>query len=267
MVRPYARDRRSPDRIPEGYETLGTSSARAVVWSGAGGWLDSVLRSGVTVYNWAATQERHEEFTGRGRVFSVPAPVAGPDERNRWAVRRFHRGGAMAMHLGDRYLRFGRDRPSRELAASVAARARGILTPAVVCATTYPQGVYYRGDLITEIVPNARTLADTLLEHEGTRGWLIAMAQAGALIHQLTESGVYHVDLNAHNILLAGGPEGAAFVIDFDRVRILRSPLPAIRHKMQVRLTRSIVKIGTPTGEHLKDSEILAALDRPPHRL
>jgi hypothetical protein len=29
---------------------------------------------------------------------------------------------------------------------------------------------------------------------------------------------------------------------------------------MQIRLTRSIVKIGTPTGEHLRDAEIAAAL-------
>jgi len=111
-------------------------------------------------------------------------------------------------------------------------------------------------------VPGARTLANTLLHHDGTRSWLVAMARAGDLIRQLAELGVFHVDLNAHNILLTEGPDAESFVVDLDRARILRRPSSRAGERMQARLTRSIVKIGTPTGEHLRDSEIETALAR-----
>ena len=126
----------------------------------------------------------------------------------------------MAMHMEDRYLRGGRPRPFRELSASAAARARGIRTPAIVAGATYVDGIHYRCDLVTEVVADATTLADVLHEQDGTRGWLVAMAAAGALIRELADAGVFHVDLNARNILLAGTP-ASAWVIDLDRARVL----------------------------------------------
>lgn len=173
----------------------------------------------------------------------------------------------MAMHMDDRYLRVGRARPFREIEASCLARARGVRTPAAIAGVTYDDGPYYRCDLVTEVVPDVRTLADLLHEHDGTRGWLVSMARAGALIRQLADVGVYHIDLNARNVLMADDPSEAPWVVDLDRARILGRPSRSVRDRMQVRLTRSIVKIGTPTGERLRDAEIEAALSRRPEDL
>lgn len=244
------------------YRTIRSAGARARVRAVAAAWAEGVLTSGRTLHEWAAERDGVREFPGRGRVYSVEAPLAGPDGRHRWAVRHYRRGGAMAMHMEDRYLRVGRPRPFRELEASCLARARGVRTPAVVAGAVYPDGACYRCDLVTEVVPGVRTLADLLHEHDGTRDWLVCMARAGALVRRMGEAGVFHVDLNARNLLMADDPEDEPWVVDLDRARILRRPSASAADRMQVRLTRSIMKIGTPTGEHLRHAEIEAALTR-----
>lgn len=171
----------------------------------------------------------------------------------------------MAGLLGDRYVRVGKARPIRELAASAAARSRGVRTPAVVAGVSYPDGFSYRCDLVTEFVP-AASLADVLHATDGTRDWSDAMAAAGALIDELASVGVFHVDLNAHNVIIphepsdraSGGP--SAWAVDFDRARILRGPSRSAADRMTARLTRSIVKVGTPTGEPLGVREVMTAL-------
>ena len=51
-----------------------------------------------------------------------------------------------------------------------------------------------------------------------------------------------------------------AWVVDLDRARVLDGPSTRAAERMELRLVRSIVKIGTPTGEHLGDRELMAAL-------
>ena len=196
---------------------------------------------------------------GRGNVYVIPAPAPGPDARDRWVVRHYHRGGAMAAHMEDRYLRLGRLRPWRELAAVAEARARGVPTPAVVCGAVYLDGHTYTADLVTEFVADTTTLADALHRYDGTRDWTEALGRAAELIDRLAEAGVLHVDLNAHNILLRQGE--AAWVVDLDRARILPGPSRGAGDRMRARLVRSILKIGTPTGEALSVPEVEAALD------
>lgn len=248
--------------LPNGFRRCTSPAGTAWVRAEAAVWLQWVLRSGETVHEWASQQSGRGEFPGRGRVYAVPAPVPGPEGRAHWAVRHYRRGGAMAMHMEDRYLRVGRPRPFRELKASVTARERGIRTPAVMAGVTYPDGLYYRCDLVTEVVPGVRTLAELLHEHDGTREWLVSMGRAGALVRRLGEAGVFHVDLNARNILLSDDPDEDAWVVDLDRARILRGASPSASERMQVRLTRSIIKFGTPTGERLGDAEVARALNR-----
>jgi len=233
-----------------------------MVTTTAAEWAVDALGDPGGVYGWAGRQEGRTDFMGRGPVHVVPAQVPGPDGRDQWAVRHYRRGGAMAMHMGDRYLRAGRPRPFHEADASAAARTRGVRTPAVLCAAVYPTGIHYRADLVTEVVPDVVPLGAMLQKHDGTRGWLLAMDRAGALIRSLTDARVFHVDLNAHNVLLSEDPDEAAWVVDLDRARILKRRSSSSADRMVARLTRSIVKIGTPTGESLRHQEIEAALNR-----
>lgn len=235
-------------------------TTRLVTHGSATAWAREILESGDTLHGWASRQPDRATFAGRGSVYSVPAPEAGPDGRERWAVRHYRRGGAMASHLGDRYLRFGVARPFRELLAATEARALGIATPAVTAAAVYPTGIYYRCDLVTEVVPGALTLADALHRTDGTRDWLRAMAAAGRLIDELGEVGVHHVDLNAYNVIFEGADLERPWVVDLDRARVRARPSEGAKERMRARLTRSVVKVGTPTGERLGDREVLDAL-------
>jgi 3-deoxy-D-manno-octulosonic acid kinase len=249
-------------RPPSDYSGCRIRGADVVTHGSATAWAETILDSGQTLHGWAAEQPEREAFAGRGSVYSIPAPEPGPDGRARWAVRHYRRGGAMASHLGDRYLRLGTARPFRELLAATAARALGIATPAVVAAAAYPKGIYYQCDLVTEVVPDATTLAEVLHHTDGTKDWLRAMAAAGRLIGELGEAGVHHVDLNAHNVIFEDRDLERPWVVDLDRARVRTRASEGAKERMRARLTRSVVKVGTPTGERLGEREVLDALRR-----
>ncbi|MFO7892675.1 MAG: lipopolysaccharide kinase InaA family protein, partial [Longimicrobiales bacterium] len=92
------------------------------------------------------------------------------DAPERWVVRHYHRGGAIAPILGDRYLRLGAPRPVREYGTGRALERRGLPTPAHIAAAVYPSGIWYRGDLVTRWVPGSRDLAAVLFPGRSLEG-------------------------------------------------------------------------------------------------
>src|SRR5690606_9732594 len=130
-------------RLPAGYARVPVAGVEAFVWREAAGWLEEALARTGDLTTWAVAHPAAERLAGRrAPVLVVPAPTRGPDSRERWAVRRYVRGGA-ARALGDRYAALGTPRPLRELRASVGARARGVPTPAVVAGTVLRSGALY----------------------------------------------------------------------------------------------------------------------------
>lgn len=201
----------------------------------------------------AASHPQAETLRGRGRVLVVPAPPGDWPETTRWVLRHYHRGGALAGLLRDRYVRAGEPRPLREFGVAQAVRALGIPTAPPVGAAAYGAGVFYRGDLVTEWVPETTDLAATLfgaaqLDGQPSTGRastdpLAAMEAAGGLVRLLHERGVAHPDLNLKNILIrAGAGAPRALIIDLDRARV-RGPLPErARRRMLARFERSLRK-------------------------
>ena len=249
-------------RLPAGYLGLDTPHARGFARGDAVAWARRVLDSGSGLHEWAAGQGTAAGPGGRGRVHSVAAAVEGPRVQERWAVRRYRRGGAVARLLGERYLRVGEGRPFQELAASSAARARGVPTPPVVAGAVYPNGVFYRADLVTELIPGARELADMLFGPSRIEQptALDALREAGRLLRLLEEARVVHRDLNATNVLLtrtAGRHQ--SHVLDLDRCRVLALDAPRPGPGMRRRLRRSLEKLGRVRGPEL-DHRAWAAL-------
>jgi len=244
-------------RPPEGYSTVDPGTARGFALTGAEGWLSGVLAAGGTIHAWAAAHPDARGMTGRGEVYAVPAPVAGPDGRDRWAVRHYRRGGLMAPLLGDRYLAVGTTRPERETRATVLVRARGIPTPAVVAGVVYPDGVFYRGDLVTELIPGAADLAEVLFApYDGDTPRVDALRAAGALVRKLELAGVQHPDLNAKNLVLTVGPHGVdAHLLDLDRCQVRPPGVAAAGFPMRSRLVRSLRKFARRTGRKLSPAE------------
>ncbi len=173
--------------------------------------------------------------------------------------------------LADRFLRLGTPRSLRELESSVRARELGIPSPRVVAAAVYPSGPFYRADLITEFVYDARELADVLL---GTSDFSIppsdadtrALALAGThrLVASLVAHGVRHPDLNARNILLAPTSQGMeAIVLDLDRCAVSGSSRPGDGERLRRRLARSIRKLERTRSGGLSDEEMEIILKGP----
>lgn len=246
-------------KLADGYDTLRSGRAWGFVVHGGLAWLEGTLRDGGTLHGWAAHQEGRRELAGRGRVYSVPAPMRGPDDRERWVVRHYFRGGAVARVLGDRYLAIGSPRPLVEARAATAARARGVPTPAAVAGAVYPAGAFYRADLVTEEIPDAADLAHVLFVSDVEPIAVdreAALTAAGHLVRTLEQVGVLHPDLNAKNIVLRPDEEGPrAHLVDLDRCCARTIGVPAPAFPMRRRLERSLRKFQMRTGRGLGASE------------
>jgi 3-deoxy-D-manno-octulosonic acid kinase len=267
--------------VPVGYAHRERGQAEGLALAAAAGWLEDALDTAGTLEAWArgpghvpedsstavsdsdtdsnaaAEAATHARTThGRGGIHVVRAAIVGPDRRERWAVRHYRRGGAVASYLGDRYLAVGATRPEVEIRASVAARARGVRTPAVVAGAWYHAGPFYRADLVTELVPGATTLADALFSAPRGAAAERSLAAAGRLARELGEAGIGHVDLNARNLLEGtDSPAAGPWVVDLDRATIEgRTGIEAGR-PMLARLERSLRKFGAISGRPLSSAE------------
>jgi 3-deoxy-D-manno-octulosonic acid kinase len=239
-------------RPPEGFEILTIGPATLWVRPEALGWTESVLSTAPTLYA-AGVRLGRGEMAGRGPVYEVPTPLGA------WAIRHFMRGGSVASLLGDRYLAVGTPRPFAETHTSQAVRLRGIDTPRVVAAAVYRSGLWYRGDLVTELVPDAEELVDVLFDdsRRGLAGAVDrkeALREAGALIHRMGRAGVHHPDLNDKNVLLrwsGGAPVG--YVLDLDRASAGSGHVAV--GAMTRRLLRSLRKFERRTGMAIPPAE------------
>ncbi len=156
---------------------------------------------------------RHAGRKGMALVFE--------QQGRRYVLRHYRRGGLIARFNHDDYLWLGesRTRSLAELRLLLLMHAAGLPVPRPVAARYEQSGIAYRADLITEQLPDTRTLAERLLEGElGLTGW----TAIGRCIRRFHDFGVSHADLTAHNILLRGDEE--VFVIDFDGASRRRKP-------------------------------------------
>jgi len=155
----------------------------------------------------------------------------------RWVLRRYRRGGFIARFSRDRYLWLGesRTRSFAEWRLLAELRRRGLPVPAPVAARYVRGALTYRADLITEHLPNTRTLADAITGAQLPRESWEAVGRTIARFHR---EGVHHADLNAHNILLGSG---SVYLLDFDRGRI--EARGAWEQEVLARLRRSLEKI------------------------
>ena len=168
------------------------------------------------------------------------APVVVHVYEGRQVVsRHYHRGGMVAALLGDRYLgrRAENSRGFREWCMLSAMKKQGLPVPVPIAASRIQSGLWYRADLVTELIPDAMTLADSLLRDRLASGqW----RHIGRVIRRFHNCNVYHADLNARNILITGS--GAVYLIDFDNCRF-RKTGKHWREQNLSRLRRSLDKL------------------------
>ena len=153
-------------------------------------------------------------------------------------LRHYWRGGLIGRLLSDQYLYTGlkNTRTYKEYLLLVELEARGLNAPKPLAAKITSRGLIYRGDLITQAIPNAESLLDILKTRAINQSEMVTIGKTIADFHQ---QGVFHADLNINNILL--DDRGKAYIIDFDRGRLV-TPMDSCLSGNIQRLKRSFIK-------------------------
>lgn len=189
--------------------------------------------------HWRASSATQAVEGGRGEALFIES------EGRRWVLRHYRRGGLLAGLLGDRYFWTGENdtRPFREWRLLHELRAEGLPVPAAVAARYQRSGLLYRGDLITERIENSRPLSRRLAEAPlGAEAW----SAVGTCIRRFHQHGVWHADLNAHNVLI--DDRGQVFLIDFDRGRRREPGAWAQRNLERLRHSLDKISVAFPPG-------------------
>ncbi len=157
-----------------------------------------------------------------------------------YVLRHYRRGGRVAARLGDRYLWTGLDRTRawREWRMLARLMALGLPVPRPFAARVTRSGLFYRADLITARSPASSSLTARLKMGAALPEYI--WREIGSVIARFHKAGVWHADLNAHNVLVSA--KGAIVLIDFDRAK-LRRPGARWREANLARLLRSLRKL------------------------
>ena len=159
---------------------------------------------------------------------------------SRLVLRHYHRGGLAAKVCSDRYLWLGLKytRAYRELAVLLSLSASNLSAPKPFAARVICDGCCYRADIITHALADTETLSERL--QYGVIDNAV-WQKIGETITKFHREGVYHADLNAHNILLNSNND--VFIIDFDKARFKDPNNASWRQRNLQRLQRSLTKL------------------------
>lgn len=201
---------------------------------------------------WGRRGEVRVAGEGRGAALFIDA------DGRRLVLRHYRRGGWAARLSADRY--WWRDESSTrsflEWQLLYLMRRAGLPVPAPIAAGYRRTGPRtYCADLLTERIEGARSLAARLASAPlPLMGWI----SIGRCLRRFHEDGVWHADLNAHNVLM--DEEGRVWLVDFDRGRLRRPGLWCDANL--VRLRRSVEKItASLPAERFSDADWASMLD------
>lgn len=186
---------------------------------------------------YARQQHLVGEAQGRGTTHFIRMNLTTNEQE--CVLRHYRRGGFIARFNKDHYQWTGlkNTRAWREWHLLRDMVQLGLPVPKPVAAHVQRAGLFYSADIITIRIPAAETLAQLLQQSElSNAAWI----NIGATIKRFHQAGIYHSDLNAHNILLSAS--GECFVIDFDKGE-QRQPDKQWQQANLDRLLRSLEKL------------------------
>ncbi|HWJ40772.1 MAG TPA: lipopolysaccharide kinase InaA family protein [Candidatus Limnocylindrales bacterium] len=175
-------------------------------------------------------------------------------------ARRGRRGGMIASILSDVYVGMT-PRPLIELGVTIEAMRRGIPVAEPMGAMVEWIGpAFYRGFFLTRAV-RGMTLWEFVKTDDDPTVRTHVLGQARAAIDTMHNKGLFHADLNLHNLLVTQVQESfTVIIIDLDKSRLFDSPVSsAMRRVNAARLIRSARKLD-PSGKFL-DATALSILN------
>jgi 3-deoxy-D-manno-octulosonic acid kinase len=156
-------------------------------------------------------------------------------------LRHYRRGGAVAKLFVDQYLWTGLEntRAWREWHLLKMLTEMNLPAPTPAAARVVKNFLFYTADIITIRIANAKSLAEILRKsHIPAELW----QEIGHTVKRFHNHGVYHADLNAHNIMV--DDQSRVYLIDFDKGEI-REPSGNWQQANLERLKRSLYKLKT----------------------
>lgn len=133
---------------------------------------------------------------------------------NHWVLRHYFRGGMIGKFNRDRYLfhSLASTRAAREFSLLNILQQHKLPAPRPVAYRVIRHGAFYQADLLTVRIENANDLVAVLSQRSiSDTLW----NKIGSTIKRFHDNGIYHHDLNAHNILIDDKED--VWLIDFDR--------------------------------------------------
>jgi hypothetical protein len=169
-------------------------------------------------------------------------------------VRYGRRGGMARYVLDDVY--FGQvARPVRELTVTAEARMRGIAVaePLGAMVESIAPGLY-RGAFLTRPM-RGFTLWEFICADDDPSARTHVVRQARRAIDVMHRMGLFHADLNLHNLFVSTASDDLPVcILDLDKARLFPEPVSASRRRANfARLARSIRKLD-PSDERIESA-------------
>lgn len=170
-------------------------------------------------------------------------------------TKHYYRGGLIAKILHDKYFWFGlsNTRAYREMHLLNKMQNLNLPVPKVFAAQIIKHKIFYCEDIITYRIENAVSLVE-MIGQEKKEIW----EKLGEVIKKFHNANIYHVDLNAYNILIA---ENEIYVIDFDKAKRYRGIFNSWKKKNLKRLNRSLVKLHKKNILHFDEKNWSTLID------
>jgi len=145
---------------------------------------------------------------GRGEVWFIDGKFGN------FVLRRYRRGGLIAKFNKCRFLFTGQTqtRPFLEISLLEKMNSLSLPVPKPVGALYRVTFGFYQAELLTETIQNAQDLFDII---KGQHTNKIRWNEIGAVIKRFHDNGIYHSDLNCHNIMI--DQDNKIWLIDFDK--------------------------------------------------
>ncbi len=151
---------------------------------------------------------------GRGTTWFVQYNNQVSKQEKHWVLRHYYRGGLIGKMINDSYLFTSQKntRAAKEFDLLVHLQELSLPAPKPIAYRVTRHGLFYRADILSARIENAQDLVAILTKHPITDNLWFSI---GKMIKAFHDEGIYHHDLNAHNILIDS--DDKSWLIDFDQ--------------------------------------------------